>query len=104
MPDKNDLVLVFDDKQLQHKLLFGKIIEMILSNGGQIRGSKILLGKTQDVIDRPVNILYPVETNFQFVLKDNRQGSAQIDDTNTRPKQNAGDLAKFRIKYASGIT
>ena len=45
-PNKNDLVLVFDDKQPRQEWLLGKITELIPSNDGQIRGAKVFLGKT----------------------------------------------------------
>ena len=45
----------------------------------------------RNIIDRPVNRFYPVEKSFRFVLKDDRQGNAQKDETNTRPKRNAAD-------------
>ena len=96
-------MLVFDDKQPRQKWLLGKITELIASNDGKIRGAKVFLGKTRNIIDRPVNRLYLVETNFQFVLKGYKQGSDQKDKANTRLKENAADLAKLRIKYASGI-
>ena len=64
-------------------------------------GQRFFLDKTQNITDQPVNRLYPVETNIQFVLKDDKQGSDQKDKQNTRPKRNAADLAKLRIKYAS---
>ena len=41
--------------------------------------------------------------NFQFVLKGDKQSSDQKDEANSRSKQNAAELAKLRIKYASGI-
>ena len=44
-----------------------------------------------------------METNFQFVLKGDKQGSDWKDEANSRPKRNAAELAKLRIKYASGI-
>ena len=76
---------------------------MISIRDGKIRGAKVFLGKTRNIIDRPVNRLYRVETNFQFVLKGDKQRSDQKDEANSRPKQNAAELAKLRIKYASGI-
>ena len=76
---------------------------MIPSEDGKIRGTRIFLGKTRNIIDRPVNRLYPVETIFQFVLKGEKQGTDQKDEANTRPKGNAADFAKLRINYASGI-
>ena len=103
VPSKNDLVLVFDDKQPRQKWLLGKITELIPSNDGKIREAKVILGKIQNVIDQPVNRCYPVETNFQFVLKGNKQCSDQKDEANSRPKRNAAELAKLRIKYALRI-
>ena len=44
-----------------------------------------------------------MEMNFQFVLKGDKQSSDQKDEANSRSKQNATELAKLRIKYASGI-
>ena len=73
---------------------------MIPSNDGQIQGAKVFLGKTQNIIDQPVNRFYTEGTNCQFVLKGGKQGSDQKDEANTRPKWNVADLAKLRIKYA----
>ena len=76
---------------------------MIPSNDGKIREAKVFLGKTGNIIDIPVNKLYPLETNFQFVSKGDKQCSDQKDEADSRPKRNAAELAKLRIKYASGI-
>ena len=103
VPSKNELVLVFDDKQPRQKWLLGEITELIPSNDGKIRGAKVILGKIQNVIDQAVNRCYPVETNSQFVLKGDKQCSDQKDEANSRPKRNAAELANLRIKYASGI-
>ena len=88
-------MLVFDDKQPRQKWLLGKITELIPNNGGKIRGAKVFKGKTRNIIDRPVNRLYPVETNFQFALKGDEQESDQKDEANSRPKRNAAELAKL---------
>ena len=96
-------MLAFDDKQPRQKWLLGKITELIPSNDGQIRGAKGFLGKTWNIIDRFGSRLYTLETNFQFVLKGSKHDSDQEDEANTRPKQNAADLAKLWIKYAWSI-
>ena len=96
-------MLVFDDKQPRQKWLLGKITELIPSNDGKIRGAKVFLCKTRNIMDRPVNRLYPVEMNFQFVLIGDKQSSDQKDEANSRPKRNTAELAQLRIKYASGI-
>ena len=50
MPNKNDLVLVFDDKRSQQKWMLGGITELILSNHGQIRRAKVFLGKIRNIM------------------------------------------------------
>ena len=86
VPSKNDLVIGFDDKQPRKKWLLGKITELIPSNDGKIRGAKVFLGKTRNIIDQPVNRLYPVETNLQFVSKEDKQCSDQKDEADSRLK------------------
>ena len=54
-PAKNDLVLLYEEKQPRQKWLLGKIVELIPSQDGQIRGAKVLLGKSRNTVDRPVN-------------------------------------------------
>ena len=39
----------------------------------KVSGARILSGKSRNTVDRPVNRLYPLETNFKFVLKDPEQ-------------------------------
>ena len=94
---------MFDEKQPRQKWLLGKITKLISSNGGKIREAKVFLSKTRNIMDRPVNRLYPVEKNFQFVLIGDKHGSDQKDEANSRPKRNTAELAQLRIKYASGI-
>ena len=50
MPNKNDFVLVFDDKQPRQKWMLGRITELILSNDGQIRRAKVFLGKIRNIM------------------------------------------------------
>ena len=55
---------MFDDKQPRQKWLLGKnkrINSSNLSNDGKYREEKVFLGKTRNLIDRPVNRLYIVE-------------------------------------------
>ena len=57
------------------------------------------------LVDRPVNRLYPLETNFKFVLKDSEQNKVQevMKEGTCRPKREAEELAKVRMRYAPGI-
>ena len=44
----------------------GKIVELIESKDKNIRSAKVLIGKTQNVVIRPINRLYPVEFSEEF--------------------------------------
>ena len=44
----------------------GCLSNLIASNDEQIWGAKVFLGKTRNIMDRPLNRLYPMETSFQF--------------------------------------
>ena len=90
---------MFDDKQPRQKWLFGKITELIPSNDGQIQGAKVFLRKMRNIIDQPVNRFYPVEKSFRFVLKDDRQGNAQKDETNTRLNEMLQTYPNFKSSY-----
>ena len=68
-PAKNDLVLLYEEKQPRQKWLLGKIVDLIPSQDGQIRGARVSLGKSGNAVDRPVNRLYPLKTNFKFFIK-----------------------------------
>ena len=93
LPPKEDIVLIYDDKLPRQHWLLGKIIDLIPSEDGQIRGAKVLIGKTKNVIERPVNRLYPLETKYKFVIKNDEK----ITMNNQRTKRKAARLANVRI-------
>ena len=68
-------------------------------------GARVLLRKSRNTVDRPVNRLYPLETNFKFVLKDSEQNKVQevMKEGTCRPKREAAELSKVRMRYAPGI-
>ena len=51
-------MILYEEKQPRQKWLLGKIVDLIPSQDGQIRGARILLGKSGNTVDRPVNRLY----------------------------------------------
>ena len=75
------------------------------SQGGQRRGARVLLRKSRNTVDRLVNRLYPLETNFKFVLKDPGQNKVQevMKEGTCRSKREAAELAKVRTRYASDV-
>ena len=94
-PAKNDIILLYEEKQLWQKWLLGKIVDIIPSQDGQVRGARVLLGKSRNTVDR----LYPLETNFKFVLKDPEQNNLQevMKEGTFKPKREAAELAKFQL-------
>ena len=60
-PKINDVVIVEEDKTPRSTWNLGKIVELCPSRDKKIRAVKILIGKTKNVIKRPVNKLYPIE-------------------------------------------
>ena len=95
-------MLVLDDKQPRQKWLLGKITKLISRNDRKIRGAKDFLGKIGNTIDQPVNRLYPLETNFQFILKGDKQSNDQKDEANSRPKQNAAESIMSQVLPEEG--
>ena len=64
-------------KELRQKWLLGKIIDLTSSQDRQIRGARVLLGKSRNTVDRPVNRMCPLGTYSKFVLKDSKQNKVQ---------------------------
>lgn len=62
---KTEITTVGDVVQLKEDLpsgswKFGKMIESIITNDGNVTAAKVLL-PTRNVVNRPVNLLYPLE-------------------------------------------
>ena len=68
-------------------------------------GARVLLRKSRNTVDRPVNRPYPLETNLKFVLEDSEQNKVQevMKEGTCRPKREAAELAKVRMCYPPGI-
>ena len=49
---KNDVVLLCEEKQPRQKWLLGKIVDLIPSQDEQVRGARVLLGKSTNTVDR----------------------------------------------------
>ena len=64
--------IIIRKKQSRQKQLLRKIVDLIPSQDRQICRARVLLGKPSNTVGRPVNRLYPLETNFKFVLEDFR--------------------------------
>ena len=56
-----DVVMIGEDVATRHIWRLGIAVELIKSNDGLVRGTKVKVGKTRNVISRPVNCLYQTE-------------------------------------------
>ena len=104
-PAKNDLVLLYEEKQPTQKWLLAKIVDLIPSQDGQIRGARVLLEKSRNTVDRPLKRLYPLETNSKFALKDSEQKKVQevMKEETCRPKREASELAGLSMRPARSL-
>ena len=56
-----DDVVIVEDVLPRHRWRLGVVVELIKSNDGLVRGGKVKVGKTRNVIRSPVNCFYPAE-------------------------------------------
>jgi hypothetical protein len=114
VPVKDDIVLVFEEKAPRHTWCLGRITEIIPSRDGQVRGAKVFIGKTRQIIERPINKLYPIEfateeqsicdnqTKPQIIEIVNDEEAAiimQNNDNTVRRKRQAAILADIKRKH-----
>ena len=58
-----DVVVIGEDVVPRHRWRLGVVVELIKINDGFFRGAKVKVGKTRNVIRRPVNCLYLIEVD-----------------------------------------
>ena len=113
-------MIVFEDKVPRPNWCLGRIKELIPSRDNQIRGAKILIGKSKVIIERPINKLYPIECargNEEYNKNENESYDNTIEKTDEQDdqiadnianqldeittKRNLAILADIRMKYVS---
>ena len=93
----HDIVIVYDEKELRHLWRVGKIVKLISSEDGKIRGAEVKLGKTNAIIKRPVDKLYPLVTHTsKEECVDNTPFTVE---PRTRPKRKAAGVGELRRKF-----
>ena len=91
IPSVGDINIVYEEHQPRQNWMLGKICEIIYSKGKNIRGAKVLLGKTKNIIERPINKLFPLESN--------NESQPSNTSYNGRVRRNAAMMADLKIKY-----
>ena len=93
-----DVVVIGEDVVSRHRWKLGIVVELIKSDDELVRGEKVKVGKTRNVIRRPVNCLHPTEVraaeqlhcNIRNVRKTKKKDVGNNNSTEvTRSKRDA---------------
>ena len=73
--EKNDVVLLHEDHVPRGKWKMAKVIQLIPSKDGIVRGVKLQVGNVKEKISyvkRPIEKLYPLEINAMIRMRQSR--------------------------------
>ena len=59
-----DVVVIEEDVVPRHRWRLGVVVELLKGSDGYVRGAKVKVGKTKNIIRRPVNRLYLTEVRW----------------------------------------
>ena len=88
-------MLIYEEKQPRQHWRLGRVLEVIESKDNNIRGAKVLIGKSKQVITRPINKLYPIEETNE--RNENTKESIILNEQ--RPKREAAVIADIKRKF-----
>ena len=66
-----DVVVTEEDSVPRHRWKLGVVVELMEGSDGYVRGAKVKVGKTKNIIRRSVNRLYPTELRWSDARKQN---------------------------------
>ena len=98
MPKMNDIVIIYEENIPRQLWKLGRIVELYKSNDGKKRGARVKVGKTGQLIDRPLNRLFPLELNTH----DTSNEDNKVDNTVSRPKRTAAIEGEIRRRFLAG--
>ena len=75
--------------------MLGRVLELINGHDGKTGGVKIMMDKTETVISRPVNKVYPLE------LVEKNEEIRKEDEQRNRPPRKAAIIADLKQKHAN---
>ena len=70
MINVNDVVIVFDEKAPRHLWRLARVNKLIYDNDNEVRAAEVMLGKTRTLIKKPINRLYPIESNVKSEISE----------------------------------
>ena len=84
----DDIVLIAQDKMPRQFWRLGRVLKVFTSRDNKVRAAEVKVGKTEHIIRRPVNKLYPLNLNPHEEPKP--YGG------NLKPKRNAAVIGEFK--------
>ena len=78
VPEIDDVVLIFEEKVPRQNWCLGRVMEILPSRDNQVRGAKVLVGKSRQILERPINKLYPIEFADEGKSKNHNKTRARI--------------------------
>ena len=67
IPEINDIVIIKEEKLPRLQWRLGRVTKLIFGRDNKVRAVSILVGKTGTIIDRPINLVYPLEDDVDKV-------------------------------------
>ena len=61
---EGDAAMIEEDVVPRHTWRLGVVVELLKGSDGYVRGAKVKVGKTKNIIRRPINRLYPTEVRW----------------------------------------
>ena len=107
-PKVNDIVIVYEENIPRQLWKLGRTVEIYKSNDRRERRAKVKVGKTNQLIDRPLNKLFPLELNSNDdndINDSNNVDDSNDNDTNekvSRPKRAAAIVGEMKRKFLAG--
>ena len=98
-----DVVIVFDEKCPRHLWRTGKVEKLLESSDGEVRAAEVKLGRTNMLIKRPVNKLYPLlpaQAENLLVPRSDLPPVTMDSQDNTKPAQRK---VRNNSRYSSGV-
>ena len=74
----NDIVLVFCEKVPKHFWKISILIRVLPSRDSEIRGAIVRITKTNTILKRPVNKLFPVENTYHDTNQTDKTSHKEI--------------------------
>ena len=94
-PEEGDIVIIYEDKMPRQQWRLGRIVELLRSKDNAVRAAKVLVGRTRNVIERPVNKLYPLEKG------DKHLDDESLETNGFRGRREAAVIGELRRKFAN---